>query len=275
MYVLFPQHYSILLCLQKREFRSENLCPADAHPTFGIQVHPSIKDLITISDDKFTIQKSRNVVYKPAIVYSTQPLNDTSIFEVQISLIPPCYAGKLMIGVCRMPKSRPITDFNHQALPYEASNFCMWHNSALWNNLTPIQTKMSYGSIPLMELKSQDRVGLTISLAGDLAFYINSQYQGLATKNVYLESSDVYAVVTMLESCDSITVTKSGMKLLICIVLCLYLLFLIATECYIRLVDLCVAALSKCLHVASDVKLLQLPKTLADKVHTNVVYLMK
>ena len=41
----------------------------------------------------------------------------------------------------------------------------------------------------------------------------------------------------------------------------------------IRLVDLCIAALSKCILIASDVKLLQLPKSLAKKIYTNILYL--
>lgn len=165
-----------------------------------------------VSDDNYTVLKSGNITYKPYAVYSAKPLRETSFFEVQISLMLTYCTGKIMMGLCRVPKNSSITYFNHQTPLYEASNFCMWHNGAVWNSFSSIHTKISYGSIHLTDLKSLDRVGLNISLAGDLAFYVNGQYQGLAARNVYLESCDVYAVVVMLESCDSITVTKSGMK---------------------------------------------------------------
>ena len=167
---------------------------------------------MTILDNGQTVHKSARMLYRPSIVYSAQPLNEQSFFEVKVTLLSSSCTGKVMLGVCRVPKGSPLSTYSIQKTPpYESSNFCMWHNSSLWNNLHPVHTKVSYGSIHLMDLKSNDRVGLDVSLAGDLFFYVNGQCQGLAAKNIYLESCDVYAVVTLLEGCDSISVTKSGM----------------------------------------------------------------
>lgn len=44
------------------------------------------------------------------------------------------------------------------------------------------------------------------------------------------------------------------------------------TQDDMRLVDLCVAALSNWLHAASDLKLLPLPKTVINRVHANILY---
>lgn len=169
---------------------------------------------MVISDDSFQIQKKSDVLYKPCSVYSVCPLNGRSCFGVEISVVSSRPVGRLMIGVYRVPKNCPLSRFNQSSLPYESSNYCVWHNSAVWNNFSVIHTKMSYGSVHLSTMKPGDKVGFTITLAGDLAFFVNDECQGLAARNIYLESCDLYAVATLLESCDSVSVVKSGMRML-------------------------------------------------------------
>lgn len=177
---------------------------------FGFQVHPSSRDFATLSDDNFQIKKKGGVLYKPCSVYSRYRLNSMSYFEVEVSLASSCRVGQLMIGVCRVPKHCTISSCYPVSLPYESSNYCVWHNSALWNNLSVIHTKVSYGSVHLAEIKTHDKIGVMITLAGDLMFYVNGKCQGLAARNVYLECCDVYAVATMLESCESLCVVRSS-----------------------------------------------------------------
>lgn len=166
---------------------------------------------MVVSTDGVSVSKKGNVLYQPALVYSTQPLCELSCFEVEMSLISSHYAGKIMIGICRVPRYSHIAQLcNPTCVPYESRDYCVWHNGALWNNLHPIHMKTSYGSVHLMDLKNHDRIGFVITITGDLAFYVNGECQGLAASNVYLESCDVYAVVAMLEGCNSITVSKSG-----------------------------------------------------------------
>ena len=171
---------------------------------FGVQ---QVSDSAIISSDQYQAQKNSNLLFAPCSFYSACPLSGHSSFEVEVSVVSVRPVGRLMLGITRVPKRCSIVK---TALPYESKNYCVWHNSAVWNNLTTVHTKTSYGSFSLADLKSLDRVGFTISLAGDLAFYVNSEFQGLAARNVYLESCDVYAVVTLLESCDSISVTRAG-----------------------------------------------------------------
>ena len=186
----------------------ESWCVDGCH--FGVQVPPYLKDLAIISDDTLQVQKKSDLLYQPCSVYSACPLGGKACFEVQVSLLSLRPVGHLMIGLTRLPRHYCMDQHHQAALPYESSNFCVWHNGAVWNNFSVVHTKVSYGKVHLTELKQQDRVGLAISLAGDLAFYVNGECQGLAARNVYLESCDVYAVATMLESCDSVSVVRSG-----------------------------------------------------------------
>ena len=177
---------------------------------FGFQIHSSSKDLVILSDDYFTIKKKSGALYKPYSVYSRYPLNSISYFEVEVSLASSCRVGQLMIGVCRFPKHSTISTYHPVFLPYESNNYCVWHNSALWNNFSAIHTKVSYGFVHLAEITTHDRIGVMITLSGDLLFYVNGRCQGLAARNIYLESCNVYAVVTMLESCESLCVVQSS-----------------------------------------------------------------
>lgn len=192
------------------EFRCDKSWDAQLGDSFGAQFHPSLRDVIILSSDNFTVQKQRRESYKPCLVYSAHPLQGGSVFEVEMSLNSPHPAGRLIIGVCRVPKNCPVTQFQQATLPYESSDYCVWHDGAVWNNLSVIHTKKPYGSVHLMNLRSQDKVGFMITPASDLAFYVNGRCQGLAARNVHLESCDTYAVVTMLESCESIHIIKSG-----------------------------------------------------------------
>lgn len=197
--------------LQEKELGSKQSWHTQVGCYFGAALQPSMKDVL-ISDDSLRVHKMKTISYKPCVIYSTQPLLGRSVFEVEVSLISTRPLGRLMIGICRMPKECPVTKFHLTPLPYESNDYCVWHNGALWNNLSIIHIKKSYGTVHLMSIKSKDRIGFLITGSGDLLFYVNGQCQGLAARNVYLEGCDVYAVVSMLETCHSITVTRSGMQ---------------------------------------------------------------
>lgn len=188
--------------------QTEELQHLPSELQFGFQVLASSRDFAILSDDNFIITKKSG--YTPCSVYSRYPLNSISYFEVKVSLASSCRVGQLMIGVCRVPKHCTVSTCFPVSLPYESNNYCVWHNSALWNNFSVIHTKMSYGSIDLAEITTHDKIGVMITLAGDLMFYVNGKCQGLAARNIYLESCNVYAVATMLENCESLCVVRSS-----------------------------------------------------------------
>ena len=78
------------------------------------------------------------------------------------------------------------------------------------SNLITPQSMPDYGYIDLSHLCEGDHIGLRISQDGVLEFFINSESQGIAAKNIYTRDSDIYAVVKHHGNCVATRITKAG-----------------------------------------------------------------
>ena len=86
----------------------------------------------------------------------------------------------------------------------------MWTKDVFISRLDGRVEEISYGHTHLETLRTGDRLGLRISSAGDLEFFVNGESQGVAVKRVYEKGYDVYAVVDHYANCRATCVSKAG-----------------------------------------------------------------
>ena len=184
---------------------------------FGIYPQPGLIK-VKMSRDRLSSEKEQKALYRPCTFYTKQALRNETVFEVESSLNTLEPAAHLIIGLHRISKGEKMEENPTSLLPYECRNYCVWHDGTLWDNFSLVHTTRSYGNIHLTDILPKSRVGLTINSLGDLMFYVDGKCQGLAATGVYDNSSDVHAVVTMLEGCQSIRVVKAGKSVVVCMV---------------------------------------------------------
>lgn len=176
---------------------------------FGIYPQPGLTEVKT-SRDRLSSEKKQQAVYRPCTFYTKQSLRNETVFEIEATLNTMEPAAHLIIGLHRIPKGKKLDENPSSLLPYECSNYCVWHDGTLWDNFSIVHITRPYGTMHLTDILPKCRVGLTISSLGDLMFYVDGRCQGMAATGIFDNSSDVHAVVTMLEGCQSIRVVKAG-----------------------------------------------------------------
>lgn len=180
--------------------------PSEQQPSENIQFgyHSTAGELIQITSDRLGAERVDLDFY--GIAYGAHPLKGVAHFEVRLT----CYqasdsgATSLEFGVmgCEKGDLPEIYD--------DANEYCLWSRLRLNSNLVTSRSNPAYGYVDLSHLCEGDCIGLRISQYGVLEFFINSESQGIAAKNIYTRDSDIYAVVSHGGGCIATHITKAG-----------------------------------------------------------------
>lgn len=170
---------------------------------------------ITISEDGLCARKKDpDVTYAYGVAFGAQRLKGLAEFEVTLADVGTAWSGTFKLGVMRVLQDTQLSTSLVPRYSPDAPNFCVWCNRKLHNRLSSSLTssgiEIPYGRTSLDNLKVGDRLGLQLTRKGDLSFFVNGVYQGLAAKGVYMSGYDVYAVVDHYGSCKATQVTRSG-----------------------------------------------------------------
>ena len=190
--------------------------PATANfvPNKDIQFgyHSASGEQIRINNDG--LRAERMDPYRVAgngVAYGAHPLKGMAEFEIKIVSYESELIWSLGLGVMRCEKGVPIEP--GPSIPIitdDAANHCVWIDTELYNNIVTPSEKSEYGYVNLDDLREGDCVGLRLSQNGVLEFFVNGESQGIAAKNIYIRSSDVYAVVDHYGKCVATVITKAG-----------------------------------------------------------------
>ena len=145
------------------------------------------------------------------VAYGAHPLKGMAEWEVKIVSYGAEWTSSLGLGVMRCEKGVPIEPGS--SIPsdsHRAANHCLWGDHRLFNNIVTPREESEYGYVNLNDLHEGDYVGLRLSQDGVLEFFVNGESQGVAAKNIYTRSSDVYAIVDHYGQCVATVITKAG-----------------------------------------------------------------
>lgn len=170
---------------------------------------------ISISEDGLCARKKDpEVTYAYGVAFGAQRLKGLAEFEVTLADVGTGWSGTFKLGVMRVLQDTQLSASMVPRYSPDAPNFCVWCNRKLHNRLSgsssPSGVEIPYGHTSLDNLKVGDRLGLQLTRKGELSFFVNGVYQGLAAKGVYMSGYDVYAVVDHYGSCKATQVTRSG-----------------------------------------------------------------
>lgn len=183
--------------------------PSEQQPSENIQFgyHSTTGERIQITSDRLGAERvdPYRFTRNDGIAYGARPLKGMAYFEVRLTCCWTSYsATSLEFGVMRCKKGDPPEFINY------ANDCCLWSFQQLNSNLVTPQSMPDYGYIDLSHLCEGDHIGLHISQDGVLEFFINSESQGIAAKNIYTRDSDIYAVVKHHGNCVATRITKAG-----------------------------------------------------------------
>lgn len=141
--------------------------------------HP-VADCLVLSSDRLVVQSNNN---SRGEVHVSEPLHRTGEFEFKIekrkrhNII--FRDGNFGIGLqrrqCKLPP--PL---------YTTSGRCVWQTGAIYNALKNSSSTVGYYSARDLDLLVPgDRVGVMITIEGDLEFFVNGKSQGIAAERVY------------------------------------------------------------------------------------------
>ena len=164
-----------------------------------------------ISEDHRTATKrDPSATYAYGVVYSERPLKGTAEFEVELVSYGTGWSGTLKLGVMRCKTGSYLTEKSIPRYSPEGTHHCVWSSDKLHNRLTDCFTEQHYGEVNLDELRAGDRLGMRVTLEGNLEFFVNGRYQGVAAEDIYQKGHDVYAVVDHYANCKATKITRSG-----------------------------------------------------------------
>ena len=198
--------------------RQENSAskPATANfvPNKDIQFgyHSASGEQIRINNDGLRAERmDPDRVADNGVAYGAHPLKGMAEFEIKIVSYETKWTWSLGLGVMRCEKGVPIEPGpSIPTTPQYAANHCVWIDTELYNNIVTPSEKSEYGYVDLNDLHEGDYVGLRLSQDGVLEFFVNGESQGIAAKNIYTRSSDVYVVVDHFSDCVATVITKAG-----------------------------------------------------------------
>ena len=174
--------------------------------------------MATSEDGYVARKKDPEATYAYGVCFGARRLRGDAEFEVMLTDLGTTWSGTFKLGVMRISSNIQL---RHSKIPRyspDAPSFCVWCNQKLHNRLSGLSGECDseerpYGLISLDNLKCGDRLGMQLTREGDLSFYVNGCFQGVATRNVYLSGYDVYAVVDHYGRCKATTITRSGLCL--------------------------------------------------------------
>ncbi len=179
----------------------------DVH--FGF--HSVSSQQIRISEDRFSAEKKEpSAYYAYGVAYGAKPLRGTSEFEVVITSYGTGWSGTLKLGVMRCLEGTDIAPKGIPRYTPEGQDHCVWSSDKVHNRLGKTHQEKLYGSVNLDELREGDRVGLRLSYDGELTFFVNGRWQGVAASGVHLKGYDVYPVIDHYANCRATRITRAG-----------------------------------------------------------------
>ena len=190
-------------------------CPSEQQPSENIQFgyHSAAKKHIQITSDRLGAERMDpydRFVKLCGIAYGARPLKGTAYFEVKLMRSVSDSDTSLKFGVMRCKKGDPLESISIPTYVDREKDYCLWSHQWLNNNLFTPHSMSDYGCVDLRDLCEGDYIGLCISQDGVLEFFINSESQGIAAKNIYTRDSDIYAVVKHHGNCVATRITKAG-----------------------------------------------------------------
>ena len=199
---------------RRQEDSTSKPAPANFVPNKDIQFgyHSASGEQIRINNNGLRAERmDPDRVAGNGVAYGAHPLKGMAEFEIKIVSYETELIWSLGLGVIRCEKGVPIEP--GPSIPIitdDAANHCVWIDTELYNNIVTPSEKSEYGDVNLDDLREGDCVGLRLSQNGVLEFFVNGESQGIAAKNIYIRSSDVYAVVDHYGKCVATVITKAG-----------------------------------------------------------------
>lgn len=152
----------------------------------------------------------------PGLVYAAIPFRGAAEFEVKLLDYNIGIRGSLKLGIMQRKMNQSSSQAAIPKLSEHRDNSCIWFKSIFkqktefQNNMGGVHMLRHYGWVNLDELKKDDRMGLQLTLDGDLSFFVNGISQGLAAECIYKEGYDVFCFIELVEGCQAIEVTRAG-----------------------------------------------------------------
>lgn len=155
--------------------------------------HP-VADCLVLSSDRLVAESNNN---NRGEVHVSEPLHRTGEFEFKIEerkghdiIIRDGFFG---IGIQRRQcKSPPPL--------YTLPGRCIWQTGAIYNTLKNSSSIVGYSNACDLDLLVPgDRVGIMITIEGNLEFFVNGKSQGIAAEGVYKVDSysDLYPLIKL------------------------------------------------------------------------------
>ena len=176
--------------------------------------HNICSQQIKISQNDLKAEKKDPTLhYAHGVAYGAKPLKGTAEFEVTLADYGTGWSGTLKLGVAKYKTGHSIQVNNIPRYSPEANHHCVWSSDKIHNRLHNNQNaqEKQYGYTNLDGLRVGDKLGLRLSIDGNLMFFVNGKYQGLAAENVYEKGHDIYPVVDHYANCKSTVITRAGM----------------------------------------------------------------
>ena len=151
-----------------------------------------------------------------SLVYAAVPFRGTVEFEVRLVDYYYGIRGSIKMGVMRRTMCRSTSQVGIPKQSEHRDNSCVWfrssfkHRTEFQNNFGSVHMLRYYGRTDLGELQKGDRVGLRVSLDGELSFFVNGSSQGVAAEGIYREGCDMFCFIEMVEGCEAVEVTRAS-----------------------------------------------------------------
>lgn len=182
--------------------------------TIQFGFHDTCSEQMRIAENGLKAEKKDpNHHYAHGVAYSALPLKGTAEFEVSMTDYGTGWSGTLKLGVAKYKSGEAILASRIPRYSPEAGNHCVWSADKIHNRLHSNQMgsqEKPYGNTDLDGLREGDRLGLRLTVDGNLLFFVNGKGQGLAAEKVYEKGHDVFVVVDHYANCKATTITRAG-----------------------------------------------------------------
>lgn len=173
--------------------------------------HSVCSQHVRISDNLQSAEKKEpSAYYAYGVAYGARPLRGTSEFEVEITSYGTGWSGTLKLGVMRCREGSEIQAKDIPRYTPEGPDHCVWSSDKVHNRLSRVPQEKAYGLVNLDELREGDRVGLRLTRNGELGFFVNGKWQGVAATRVHQRGFDVYPVIDHYANCRATRITRAG-----------------------------------------------------------------
>ena len=155
-----------------------------------------------------------------AVCYGAWPFRGWSEMEVKLIGVPyndsiSSHEREILMGLLKRKKGKGHVD-SHNDVPscsqnQSADHFIVYQGFEIHNKMDPKNVQVEkYGYRTSLRLLEKDEtVGMQVTDAGELYFYVDGVCQGLAASNVYLEGYDIYPFFELRGNVHVVRITKA------------------------------------------------------------------